>query len=63
MGEDPVVEEVRSRGRALTQRYGNDPVALMHLLRERAAAHPQGIVDTISIVPSGHESESNAPET
>jgi hypothetical protein len=60
MTEDPVVEEVRARGRALTQRHGNDPAALMCLLRERATAHPQGIVDTISIVPS--ERESDAPE-
>jgi hypothetical protein len=60
MTKDPVVEEVRARGRTLTQRYGNDPGAMMKLLREEARDHPQVIVDTISIVGSGDVGDSVA---
>jgi hypothetical protein len=47
---DPVVEEVRARGRALTARYGNDVGVLLRLLTERAQAHPEDVVDTVRIV-------------
>jgi hypothetical protein len=47
---DPIVEEVRVRGRALTARYHNDPKELLHALAEHARAHPETVVDTIRIV-------------
>jgi hypothetical protein len=50
MTKDPVVEEVRARGRALTARYGNSAEALLEMLREQARARPAGIVDTIKVV-------------
>ena len=31
---DPVVEETRTRGRALTARFGNDPKKIMNYLRK-----------------------------
>lgn len=49
MNADPVVEEVRARGRALTARHGNDPVVLLKLLVERARSRPDGVVDTIKV--------------
>jgi hypothetical protein len=36
MTQDPVVEEVRARGRSLTARYGNDGSTLLAVLEERA---------------------------
>ena len=53
MTRDPVVEEVRARGRALTTRYANDPKTLLRALAEHARTHPEGVVDTIKIVPEG----------
>jgi hypothetical protein len=53
MKPDPVVEEVRARGRALTARYGNDPKSLLRALAERARTHPEGVVDTVKVVPEG----------
>ncbi len=50
MTKDPVVEEVRARGRSLTARHGNDVGALLRLLAERARAEPRGIVDTVKVV-------------
>jgi hypothetical protein len=50
MSQDPVVEEVRARGRSLTARYGNDVSALLRVLRERARAEPRGVVDTVKVV-------------
>ena len=50
MKTDPVVEEIRARGRALTARYGNEANALLKLLAERAEACPEGVVDTVKVV-------------
>ncbi len=47
---DPVVEEVRARGRQLTLRYGNDPKKIMAMLRERADAHVDKQVRQIHVV-------------
>ena len=47
---DPVVEEVRARGRQLTLRYGNDPKKIMAMLRERADAHADRQVRQIRVV-------------
>lgn len=55
MIDDPVVEEVRARGRALSQRYYDDPAALLRRLHEEAEAHPGAMVDTIAIVSSSRE--------
>lgn len=37
---DPVVEEVRARGRAFTARFGNDPKRIMDYLRKIAKEDP-----------------------
>ena len=37
---DPVVEETRERGRALTARLGNDPKKIMDELRRMEKADP-----------------------
>ena len=37
---DPVVEETRTRGRALTARFGNDPKKIMNYLRKVAKKDP-----------------------
>lgn len=47
---DPVVEEVRARGRSLTARYGDDVSNLLRILEERARADPKGVVDTLKVV-------------
>jgi len=50
MKHDPIVEEVRGRGRALTARFGNDPRALLRVLEEQARKHPDTVVDTVTVV-------------
>lgn len=50
--EDPVVEEVRARGRVLTERYDNDPRRIMDLLRQYTDEHADQAVDQIRIVKS-----------
>lgn len=47
---DPIVEEVRARGRALSERYRHDPRALLQALREQACERPMGVVETIRVV-------------
>ncbi|MBI2996168.1 MAG: hypothetical protein HYY52_05615 [Candidatus Melainabacteria bacterium] len=37
---DPVVEETRARGRALTARFGNNPTRIMNYLRKIAKKDP-----------------------
>ena len=37
---DPVVEEVRERGRAFTARFGNDPERIMDELRKMQELDP-----------------------
>ena len=49
---DPVVEEVRERGRKLTARFGNDVGRLFRYLRRREAEHPERLVDQIKVVKS-----------
>lgn len=47
---DPVVEEVRERGRILTERFNNDPQKLFEQLRYLAQKHPEKIVGQLRIV-------------
>ena len=47
---DPVVEEVRARGKQLTKRYGNDPKKIMAMLRERAKGHMDKQVSEVRVV-------------
>ena len=61
MTKDPVLEEVRARGRSLTARHGNDVSALLRVLEERARTKPRGVVDTIKVV-AGERSGEKAPE-
>jgi len=60
MTADPVVEDVRARGRALTARYGNDAQALLALLEEQARLRPQGVVDSIRIVSTAPQPRASA---
>lgn len=48
---DPVVEEVRERGRRFTARFGNDIHRIMEELRRREREHPERCVHQITIVP------------
>lgn len=48
---DTIVEEVRERGRKLTQRFDNDPKKLFKELLRLAAQHPEKMVGQIRIVP------------
>lgn len=50
MRADPVVEEVRERGRAVTARHGNDVSAILRVLAEKARNRPAGIVGTVKVV-------------
>ena len=47
---DPVVEEVRERGRLLTQRFINDPKRLFEQLRQLAQQHPEKMVSQLRVV-------------
>ena len=47
---DPVVEEVRARGRQLTKRYGNDPKKIIAMLRDRAKGHVDKQVSEVRVV-------------
>ncbi len=38
---DPVVDEVRERGYALTRRFNNDPKQFFECLRQLAEKHPE----------------------
>ena len=51
---DPVVEEVRARGRQLTSRYGNDPKKIMAMLRERSKAYTDKQVSQVRVVAEPH---------
>jgi hypothetical protein len=61
MIEDPIVEEVRARGRAVTARYHNSADELLRALRSLAEAQPQGVVDTIRVVAEQGSPEPTAP--
>ncbi len=60
MNRDPVVEEVRARGRQLTARHGNDARAVLELLQEEARRHPQGLVDSVAVVSTATEPDLSA---
>ncbi|MBI4871526.1 MAG: hypothetical protein HY814_08160 [Candidatus Riflebacteria bacterium] len=47
---DPVVEEVRERGRRWTARLGHDPRRIVEALQEEAALHPERYVSEIRVV-------------
>jgi hypothetical protein len=49
---DPVVEEVRTRGRQLTARLGNDPKKILKMLQERAKKNPEQQVSQVRVVAS-----------
>ena len=48
--KDPVVEEVRTRGRAYTARFNHDVHAIMEDLRKHQREHPELYVSQITIV-------------
>ena len=50
--KDPVVEEVRERGRAYTARFKHDVKAIMEDLRRHQRQHPERYVSQITVVPS-----------
>jgi hypothetical protein len=60
MIDDPVVEDVRARGRALTARFHNSPDELLGALRRVAATDPHGIVDTLRVVADHSPTEPTA---
>ncbi len=47
---DPVVEEVRERGRRFTQRFGNDVRHIFEHFNQQAARHPERYVSEIRVV-------------
>jgi len=47
---DPVVEEVRERGRAYTARFGHDIRAIMEDLRQHERQHPERYVSQITVI-------------
>lgn len=49
---DPLVEEVRTRGRQLTARFDNDPKRIMQMLWDRAARHPDKRASEVRVVVS-----------
>lgn len=49
---DPVVEEVRARGRQLTARLDNDPKKILKMLQERAKKNPGQQVSQVRVVAS-----------
>jgi hypothetical protein len=61
MIQDPIVEEVRARGRAVTARYHNNPDELLGALRSLAETRPQGVVDTLRVVAEQRAGESEPP--
>jgi len=63
MIEDPIVEEVRARGRAVTARYHNSADELLRALRGLAETHPQGVVDTLRVVAEQGSDESSVART
>lgn len=47
---DPVVEEVRARGRAYTERLGHDIHAIMDDLRKDQIENPERYVSQVTVV-------------
>jgi len=59
---DPVVEEVRRRGRAYTERFGHDIHAIMEDLRRHQREHPERYVTQITVVPEPPAGDSGSPD-
>jgi len=49
--DDPVVEEVRDRGRSYTEHFGHDVRAIMEDLRKHQREHPERYVSQLTVVP------------
>lgn len=56
---DPVVEEVRARGRAYTERLGHNTHAIMEDLRRDQREHPERYVSQVTVV---HRPASDTPD-
>lgn len=56
-GVDPVLEKVRVRSRAYTERFRHDIHAIMNDLRNDQRDHPELYVSQVTVVPE------KAPET
>ena len=56
---DPVVEEVRERGRAYTKRFNNDIKAIMEDLRKLEKENPEKYVSQLTVVRSPKQSEAH----
>jgi hypothetical protein len=59
---DPVVEEVRQRGRAYTERFGHNIHAIMEDLRRHQREHPERYVSQITVVPEPPGRNSGSPD-
>jgi hypothetical protein len=42
---DPLIDEVRTRRRAMLARYGNDPRAFFDAIEQMQATHPHKLAD------------------
>ncbi len=60
---DPVVEEVRERGRAYTARFGNDVHAILEDLRKHERDHPERYVSHVPVVPTDKPKETPLVES
>ena len=49
---DPVVEDVRDRGHACTERFGHDIHAIMEDLRKHQRENPERYVSHVTVVPA-----------
>jgi len=58
---DPLVEEVRQRGRAYTERLGHDIHAIMEDLRRHQREHPARYVSRVTVVPGSPEPPPRPP--
>jgi len=54
---DPIVEEVRTRGRALTQRLNNNPREIFQALYRLGQTHPQKLVTNVLPPELSHETK------
>jgi len=59
---DPVVEEVRLRGRSYTERFGHNIHAIMEDLRRHQREHPERYVSQITVVPEPPEPNSSSSD-
>lgn len=58
---DPVVEEVRERGRVYTARFGNEIHAIFEDLRRHQHDHPERYVSKVSTVLTDGQGDSSQP--